>query len=107
MTARARDWVLAVGVFAAVLGACQESETPASARAECSSDANCMLGSWTAECCPRCKPFSAPTSQVLAMENKCRAMSDPEARCPELKCPPHEGPDYVAKCVSGQCVVGP
>ena len=87
--------------------ACQESETPASAKAECASDANCMLGTWTADCCPRCKPFAAPISQVLALDGKCRSMPPVDTRCPELECPPHEGPDFAAKCASGRCVVSP
>jgi hypothetical protein len=95
-----------IGLLALIAAACQ-AETPASAGAECSSDANCALGSWTADCCPRCKPFSAPSEQVADMDARCRAMSPVSGRCPELKCPEHLGPDYIAKCVSGQCVVGP
>ena len=91
----------------ALLSACN-AETPAqNAGAECSSDANCALSSWNAECCPRCKPFSAPYSEVAAMESRCTSMAPASARCPELKCPEREGPDYIAKCVSGRCVVGP
>ena len=84
-----------------------ESETPANAKAECGSDANCELSPWTADCCPRCKPFAGTTAEVASLDDSCKAMSPASARCPELKCPPHEGPDYIAKCVSGRCVVGP
>ncbi len=91
----------------ALIVACN-SETPANnAGAECTSDGNCALSPWTADCCPRCKPFSAPHSEVAAMETRCSAEPPVSARCPELQCPPNEGPDYVAKCVAGRCVVGP
>jgi hypothetical protein len=99
-----RIWI--VFVIVASLGACQ-AESPAGARAECASDATCALSMWTADCCPRCKPFSATSSEVAAMEEKCHAMPPISGRCPELQCPAHEGPDYIAKCTSGQCVVGP
>ena len=90
----------------AAVAAC-EAESPRNTSAECSSDANCTLGAWTADCCPRCKPFAATSSEVAAMDDRCRAMSPASARCPELKCPQNEGPDYIAKCVAGRCVVGP
>jgi len=107
MTARLRHCVVAAVVSAGAVAACQESETPVSARAECASDAHCVLGTWTADCCLRCKPFAAPNSEVAALDTKCRSMPPVDARCPELECPPHEGPDFVAKCVSGRCVVWP
>ncbi len=107
-SAALRGGAMLVAALAVVcVVSCGQAESPARARAECASDATCMLGDWTADCCPRCKPFSAPTSEVLALDRKCRAMSSPEARCPELKCPPHEGPDYAAKCADGRCVVTP
>ena len=66
------------------------------------------IGAWTADCCPRCKPFAATNSEVAAMDDRCRAITSPvSARCPELQCPPNEGPDYIPKCVAGRCVVGP
>ena len=90
------------------LCACESAQSPANAGGECSSDANCSLGSWTADCCPRCKPYSAPYSEVSALDAQCAAMPSPASvRCPAVECPAHEGPDYVAKCVSGRCVVGP
>ena len=95
-------------VVALVIVACESAQSPANAGGECSSDANCSLGSSTADCCPRCKPYAAPYAEVMALDNRCQAMVSPaSARCPALECPPHEGPDYVAKCVSGRCVVGP
>jgi len=84
-----------------------QAETAANASSECASDATCALSPWTVDCCPRCKPFSATSSEVAAMEDKCRAMSPVSGRCAELKCAPNEGPDFVAKCVAGRCVVGP
>jgi hypothetical protein len=93
-------------VPALLVVACQ-ADTAVNAAAECASDATCALGAWTADCCPRCKPFAGTSSEAAAMDNQCRAMSPVSGRCPELKCPPHEGPDYFAKCVSGRCVVGP
>ena len=82
-------------------------ETAASASAECSSNANCTLGMMTAECCDRCKPFAATHSEVAELEAKCQQMSPKSGRCPEVECPKHEGPDYIAKCAAGKCVVGP
>jgi hypothetical protein len=103
-----KRFVIAVATLASIVSAC-EADAPANApaRAECGSDANCVLGDWTADCCPRCKPFAAPISQVNTLDAKCRAMSPASARCPDLQCPPHEGPDYVAKCDTGRCVVVP
>jgi hypothetical protein len=100
----------AIVIFFAIvfLGACESAQSPANAGGECSSDANCTLGSWTPECCPRCKPYSAPYAEVNALDMQCTAtVSPPTARCPALECPAHEGPDWIAKCVSGRCVVGP
>jgi hypothetical protein len=94
-------------VLASVALLACEAQSPANAGGECSSDATCTLGAWTADCCPRCKPFSAPSSEVAAMDDRCRAMPPASGRCPALECPPNQGPDYVAKCVSGRCVVGP
>jgi hypothetical protein len=101
---RVSRFLFALSLF---VTACETSQTPANAGAECSSDANCALGAWTADCCPRCKPFSAPYSEVAAMDERCRSMSPASARCPALECPPHEGPDFISKCVSGRCIVGP
>ena len=97
--------IAALGVVALALS-CQ-ADTAVSARAECHSDANCSLGQWTVDCCPRCKPYSAPSDDLDEMNQKCGAMSPVSGRCPPLDCPAHEGPGYIAKCVEGRCVVGP
>ncbi len=105
---RVKRFVVPAFVLASVAACAAESESPKNSGAECSSDANCSLGAWTADCCPRCKPFGATNSEVAAMDDRCRSITSPvSARCPELKCPPNEGPDYIPKCVAGRCVVGP